>query len=121
MSPHLQVWRFHVTMLVSILHRGAGIILYASLIALAAMLTAIAMGPAAYDALIGWAPFWLIQTKILAFTAALAFHFGNGIRHLFWDAGTGFQPATANLTAWLVILFTFAAPAALFIYINFVR
>lgn len=121
MAPHLQVWRFHITMWVSILHRVAGCVLYLGAIGVAAWLAAVAMGPAAYDAVIGWAPLWLIQAKIAAVTAALAFHFANGIRHLFWDAGAGFKPATANMTAWFVVIFTFAAPAALLYFLNFVR
>lgn len=105
-------------MAVSILHRVTGVGLYLGAIAIGVWLTALAAGPAAYDALLGWAPAWLIWTKIYALTAVFAFHFANGVRHLFFDAGAGFKPATANTTAWLVIAFTFAAPAALYLLLQ---
>lgn len=118
LSPHLQVWRFHITMLVSILHRVMGVILYAGAIALVLWLGALALGPAAYRDLLGIVPGWLLEAKIVAVVAALTFHLANGVRHLFWDFGAGFKPATANLTAWLVVLATFAAPAALLAWLH---
>lgn len=118
LSPHLQVWRFHITMLVSILHRVMGVALYAGAIGLVVWLGAIALGPGAYANLMGLAPAWLIEVKLVAILAALAFHLTNGVRHLFWDFGAGFKPATANFTAWLVVLATFAAPAALLAYLH---
>jgi succinate dehydrogenase / fumarate reductase, cytochrome b subunit len=118
MSPHAFAWRWHVTMAVSILHRVTGVMLYAGAIGLAVWLVALAAGPGAYHTLLGLAPAWLIWAKIYALVAVLAFHFANGVRHLFWDAGVGFKPATANLTAWLVIVFTFAAPAALYLFVQ---
>lgn len=118
MSPHALSWRWHVTMAVSILHRVTGVVLYAALIGVAIWLTALAAGPGAYRALFDWFPDWLIWAKLYAIGVALAFHFANGIRHLFWDAGAGFKPSTANMTAWLVIVFSFAAPAALFYFVQ---
>lgn len=118
MSPHAFAWRWHVTMAVSILHRVMGVGLYLATIGLAVWLTALAAGPAAYDAVLGWAPAWLIWLKIYGLTAVFAFHFANGVRHFFFDMGAGFKPATANTTAWLVIAFTFAAPAALYLLLQ---
>lgn len=118
LSPHLGVWRWHITMLVSILHRVTGIVLYVGAIGLVVWLGAIALGPRTYDALLGVLPLWLIEAKIAAIVAVLAFHLANGVRHLFWDAGAGFRLATANTTAWFVILFALAAPAALLAWLH---
>lgn len=118
LSPHLQVWRWHVTLFVSILHRITGAILFAAAALLVVWLGAIALGPRAYDGLMSLLPAWLIQAKIAAAVFVLAFHLANGVRHLFWDFGAGFRPATANMTAWLVILVAFAAPAALLAWLN---
>lgn len=114
LSPHLGQWRWHITMLVSILHRVTGVALYLGAIGLVVWLCALAAGPDAYGALMGLVPAWLIWTKLYVVTAALGFHAANGVRHLFWDMGKGFQPKTADLTAWLVILFALAAPCGLY-------
>lgn len=118
LSPHLQVWRFHITMWVSILHRIAGGALYAGAVGVVLWLGALALGPAAYRSLVEAVPLWLAEALAAALLAAFAFHFANGVRHLFWDFGAGFRPATANATAWLVVLFSLAAPAAFLAYLH---
>src|SRR5262249_3273947 len=119
LSPHLQQWRWHVTMLVSILHRVTGIVLYLGAIGLVVWLCALAAGHDAYESLIRIVPGWVIWAKLYAVTAALGFHAANGVRHLFWDAGKGFQPKTANATAWVVILAAIAAPLGLYALTHF--
>ncbi len=109
LSPHLQVWRWHITLLVSILHRGAGVLLYLGAVGLVVWLGAIALGPGAYHRLLDIVPGWLIELKLAAIVGVLAFHLANGVRHLFWDFGAGFKKETANATAWLVWLVAIAA------------
>lgn len=118
LSPHLGVWRWHITLLVSILHRGMGVVLYGGAIVLVLWLGALALGPAAYRDLLALFPGFLLEALLAAALAALTFHLANGVRHLFWDFGSGFKLATANLTAWLVVLATLAAPAALLAYLH---
>lgn len=113
LSPHMGVWRWHITMAASIFHRGAGIVLYLAVIGIVTWLAALAMGPDAYDALIGWTPRWLVHAAAYAVAAVLGFHLANGVRHLAWDSGAGFKPQTANLTAWIALLCALAAPAGL--------
>lgn len=118
-SPHLQVWRWHVTMLASILHRLSGIALYGGAFAFAAWLTIVAQGPEAYapvGELLSSAPG---QWALYALVAALAFHFANGVRHFVFDFGFGLKPANAETTAWAAILFAFAAPIGLWALISF--
>ena len=91
LSPHLQVYRPQITSVLSITHRATGIALAAGTLLLVYWLTALAAGPEAYadaSALLGS---WLGRTVLLGFTLALFFHLANGIRHLFWDAGKGFE------------------------------
>jgi succinate dehydrogenase / fumarate reductase cytochrome b subunit len=118
LSPHLQVWRWHVTMFASILHRVTGVALYAGVIVLVLWLCALAAGPETFapiDDLLrtpaGVAAFY-------AFVGALGFHLANGLRHLFWDAGAGFQPATAEATAWFALIGLIAAPAGFWFILN---
>lgn len=96
LSPHLQVWRWHVTMLASILVRISGAALAAGALLVAAWLAALAFGPDAYAAFTGWlgSPPGLLVW--IGLTAALAYHFAGGVRHLIWDMGEGLTPRSAN-------------------------
>ena len=104
LSPHLQVWRWHVTMATSILHRGAVIALYIGALILAGLFVALASGEDAYadyTALLGSPPGLLV---LFGLTAALIYMALYTIRQLFWDFGVGFDIKTANLTSWLTII-----------------
>ena len=100
LSPHLQIWRFTVTMAASITHRGTGIAMYAGTALLAIWLFATASSPALFAVLsnILASPIGLIV--LAGYSWALFFHMINGLRHLFWDAGKGFELETARMTAW---------------------
>jgi succinate dehydrogenase / fumarate reductase cytochrome b subunit len=109
LSPHVQIWRWHVTMTASILHRVTGLFLYLGLLVLAGWALALAEGRSAFDAyaaLLKSAP-----GLALLFLVTLSgfFHLANGIRHLAWDLGFGFKLKTANATALIALLFGLAA------------
>lgn len=109
LSPHLQVWRWHITMLTSILHRATGVALYGGALFLTAWLVALASGPQAYAVVEGFFLGLIGRVILFGFTLALAYHLANGVRHLFWDAGVGFEPKTADATAWAVMAFALVA------------
>lgn len=118
-SPHVSIWRWHVTMATSILHRVSGVGLYGAAIGLALWLMATAGGPELY-ALIGpHFTTWYGQAALYLIVAALAYHLANGIRHLVFDTGAGLTPADADTSAWFAILFAFAAPAGLWALLTF--
>lgn len=99
LSPHLQIWKFTVTMAASITHRACGGALYGGTLILAIWLFATAKHPPLYGIISDLlaSPLGLI---FLAFYSwALMFHMFNGVRHLFWDAGHGFDLPTARRTA----------------------
>jgi succinate dehydrogenase / fumarate reductase cytochrome b subunit len=102
LSPHLQIYRWPITMAASITHRATGIALSAGTLFLAWWIIAAAAGPNAYGvfASIANTPIGIIV--LFGFVWSLAFHFLNGIRHLAWDLGHGFKLPTAKLTAALV-------------------
>ncbi|MGE3302878.1 MAG: succinate dehydrogenase, cytochrome b556 subunit [Hyphomonadaceae bacterium] len=118
LSPHLQVWRWHVTMAASILHRGTGLALAAGVIGLACWLSAAASGEAVFAEYDAIARSLQGQVALYGLVACLGFHLVNGVRHLFWDAGKGFSLPTANMTALFAITGFFAAPAALWIWLH---
>ncbi|MEM9739513.1 MAG: succinate dehydrogenase, cytochrome b556 subunit [Pseudomonadota bacterium] len=119
LSPHLQVWRFHLTMHASIMHRITGSALYFGSALIAAWIFALTLSPQAD----GDAPsfFWLIEMVITSipgqiilvlWAAAVLFHLANGIRHLLWDGPRiGFDPKTAS--TWSAFNFLFAVFGAI--------
>ncbi len=99
LSPHLQIYRWQVTMAASVLHRLSGVGLGIGTLLLTCWLLALADGPQSYGALQGFLASWFGRLMLLGFTWALMFHMCNGIRHLFWDTGRGFDLPDANRTA----------------------
>lgn len=108
LSPHVSIWRWHITMASSIFHRVSGVANYIGMIAVVAWLFAAAMGPEAYDAFAAVAASIPGQIILFGFTLSIIYHLLNGVRHLVWDIGHGFAPKTANLTGWLVLVLAIA-------------
>ena len=104
LSPHLQIYRLPISALISISHRVAGVLLAVGSLVLVYWLVAVASGPDAFadaQALLGSV---VGRVLLLALTLALFYHLANGIRHLFWDAGFGFEPRTVRASGMLVIV-----------------
>jgi succinate dehydrogenase / fumarate reductase cytochrome b subunit len=104
LSPHLQIYRWPVTMATSILHRATGCGLAAGTLLLAWWLVAAAVGPEYYAMVQACLGSWLGRLVLLGFSWALFYHLLNGIRHLFWDAGHGYSIPVANKSGWAVII-----------------
>lgn len=104
LSPHLQIYRWPVTMLTSILHRITGVALAAGLLLVSVVLLATAMGPNYFGAAHDWLASILGRLVLLGFTLAFSFHLANGIRHLVWDAGAGFGLKTARASGIFVFI-----------------
>jgi succinate dehydrogenase / fumarate reductase cytochrome b subunit len=103
LSPHVQVWRWHITMAASILTRATGVALYGGLLILALGALALASGADAFStfsAVLGSIPGRLV---LLGITFSVFYHMAAGIRHLVWDLGKGFEPKTASFTAFFAI------------------
>lgn len=99
LSPHLQIYGWKITMAASITHRITGVGLGIGSLLLTGWLLALAGGPESYAALQGFLGSWFGKLVLLGFTWSLMYHLCNGLRHLFWDVGYGFDVATANRTA----------------------
>ncbi|MBZ9937146.1 succinate dehydrogenase, cytochrome b556 subunit [Mesorhizobium sp. BR1-1-16] len=98
LSPHLQIYRWPITMLMSILHRATGIALYAGTLLLAWWVIAAAAGPTYFDVASGVLGSWIGRLVLFGYTWALVHHLLGGIRHFIWDVGAGFsKPARDNL------------------------
>ena len=106
LSPHLSIYRWPITMTLSILHRATGVALSVGLIAFVVWLQSIAFGAASYEVVAGWMDTIIGKLALLGWSIAFFFHFSNGVRHLFWDAGIGFEVRQANASAWFVLVST---------------
>ena len=103
-SPHLQIYRLPLTALISISHRVCGVVLSFGAVLLVLLLAAAASKTDCYQAIHTHLSTWYGKLFLISFSFALYFHLCNGVRHLFWDIGLGFELATADLTAKLVIV-----------------
>ena len=115
MSPHVQVWKWHTTMLGSILHRATGVANYLGLILVAGWLFAAASGPEAYAAFENVASSIPGKIILFGFTVSLLYHALSGARHLVWDAGRGFNPRLASVLGAIIIIASLAGAAAIWI------
>ena len=102
-SPHLQIYRLPLTALLSITHRITGVILAFGCLLLVWILAAAADSAEAYQAIEPHLGSWYGQIFLLGFIFSLYLHFCNGVRHLFWDAGYGFELEVVDITAKLAI------------------
>jgi succinate dehydrogenase / fumarate reductase cytochrome b subunit len=104
LSPHLQIFRPIVTMVMSILHRITGGALYFGMALLAWWLVAAASGPQSFNFVNGLFGTIIGQIVLFGFTWALVHHMLGGLRHFLWDLGYGFELKTANAMAWGTII-----------------
>ncbi len=103
LSPHLQVYKPQLTSVLSITHRATGVALAAGTVLLVWWLFAAAAGPEAFATVQGFMGSWFGYLVLFGFTYALMYHLCNGIRHLFWDAGYGFELETVYKSGWVTV------------------
>jgi len=106
LSPHLQIYEWQLTWILSILHRIAGVALALGTLLLLWWLIAAAAGPGPFAAAQDFMGSWLGRLLLFGWTAAFFFHLANGIRHLAWDAGFGFELPAAYRSGWAVVALT---------------
>ena len=111
LSPHLSVYRWPITMTLSILHRGTGIAMSVGLVVLAAWLVAAASDGEEYARFVELMSSIVGRLFLIGWSFAFFYHLGNGIRHLVWDTGRGLEKHQANASAWFVLLFSLALTA----------
>jgi succinate dehydrogenase / fumarate reductase cytochrome b subunit len=115
MSPHTSIWKWHITMASSILHRVTGVGNYIGIFIVVAWLFVTTTGQENYDqfsAVTGSIPGMVI---LFGFTLSICYHLLNGIRHLFMDAGIALNPKTGSFTATLALLAAIVLAVVIFI------
>lgn len=117
LSPHLQIYRPQLTTVLSIMHRFTGIGLSIGIIPIVLWLGGIAMGPGTYLTVSIWFTSPLGISLLMGWAFCFYFHLANGIRHLFWDVGWGYNLFHVYRSGWCVIIFTTACTAFTFWWI----
>lgn len=104
LSPHLQIYRLTLTMMMSIVHRITGASLAVGFALLTWWLVAVSIGPSAFACVDAFFSSLIGQALLLAFTWTLIHHMLGGIRYLIWDTGAGLDTTTIEVFAWATII-----------------
>lgn len=105
LSPHLGIYRWEISNALSILHRMTGVMLSAGALVLVAWLISVVAGKDFYACLNVWISSLPGRLMLFGLTFCFFYHLGNGVRHLFWDVGRGFEKQRARATGWMVVTF----------------
>jgi succinate dehydrogenase / fumarate reductase cytochrome b subunit len=104
LSPHLQIYRWNISSLLSITHRISGVINLFSLILIFFWLLVLNLGEIYYELFLLMINSFLGKFILIGFTWSMSFHLLSGLRHLIWDFGYGFEIKTANISGIIVII-----------------
>src|SRR5690554_4158260 len=111
LSPHLQVYRWQMTMVTSVLHRFSGLLLSLGMVLVVAWLVALAAGPQAFASVTGWLASPAGLVLLFLWSVALFYHLFNGIRHLLWDAGWLLELKGAYASGWAMLVLSLVMTA----------
>jgi succinate dehydrogenase / fumarate reductase cytochrome b subunit len=117
LSPHLQIYRPQINMVMSIVHRITGAALYFGTLLIVWWLLAAATGPDYFASVNGLLATWPGMVVIVGYTWALIHHMLGGLRHFVWDTGAGLDIATVDLMSWATIVLSVLLTAGLWLYI----
>ena len=115
LSPHIQVYKFMLSYVMSGFHRVSGLALYFGVLLVAWWLVAAAAGPNAYGNFEWFIGSWIGKLVLLGYTWALLHHLLGGIRHLIWDLGYGFEPSEREFLALATIVGSISLTVLVFV------
>jgi succinate dehydrogenase / fumarate reductase cytochrome b subunit len=107
LSPHIQIYRWHVSSLVSISHRITGIINILAIMIICGWVTSLLMGEMTYEITKIFLQSIFGKFLILGLTWSFSFQILSEVRHLFMDLGYGFELRATKITGLIVILGSF--------------
>ena len=116
LSPHLQIYRWHISSLLSIIHRISGIINLLALILIFFWLVILSLGESNYELFLLTINSFFGKFILIGFTWSMIFHLLSVIRHLAWDLGYGFEIKTANISGIIVIISSLALTILFWIF-----
>ena len=103
LSPHLQIYRPQLTSVLSIMHRGTGVVLAISSLLIGWWFWSAMAGPESYQTAYGFFNSFFGKILLFLWTACLFYHLSNGIRHLIWDTGQALELEHAYLAGKCVL------------------
>lgn len=112
LSPHATIYRWQITNTLSILHRLTGLYLSLGAFVLVGWLMSLAGGAASYQSALAVLDTFVVRLLVLGWVFCFFYHLANGIRHLFWDVGLGFEPSRIRASGLAVVAFAVVATAA---------
>ena len=115
LSPHLQVYNPQITSVMSILHRITGVVLALGSLGLLWVLISLSMGPEAFSSAQACIGGVFGRLAAFAFSLCLMYHLFNGVRHLFWDIGKGYDLSTVTRSGLLVLALTVLSTTGLWL------
>jgi len=118
LSPHLTIYRWPISMILSILHRITGVAMSVGLVVLVLWLAAIAFDQASYESLRNMLASVPGRVLLLGWCFAFFLHLANGVRHLIWDTGRLFEKRQADVSAWIVLIAAVLMTAAYWLTIG---
>ena len=116
LSPHLQIYRWHISSLLSITHRIAGVINLLALILIFFWLLGLSFGESNYELFLLMMNSFFGKFILIGFSWSMVFLILSGLRHLAWDLGYGFEIKTANISGVIVIIFSFVLTIIFWIF-----
>ena len=117
LSPHLQVYRWQITMVMSIAHRATGVALALGSLLLVYWLVSLASGPEAYAAALEFLGSTPVMAVLVGASFAFFYHLCNGIRHLVWDTGRGFEISQLYASGYAAIIASIVLTAGFWLLI----
>ena len=117
LSPHLQIYKPLINMVMSILHRITGIALYLGTLLLAWWLIAAATGPDYFNYVSSWFATWYGQLILVGYTWALLHHMLGGLRHFIWDMGRGYELKVIDQLSWGSIVLSFVLTGLVWFFV----
>ena len=116
LSPHLQIYKPLINMVMSILHRITGVALYVGTLLLAWWLIAAATGPDYFDYVASWFAAWYGKLVLIGYTWALLHHMLGGLRHFLWDTGRGYDLQVIDQLSWGSIILSLVLTGAVWFF-----
>ena len=116
LSPHLQIYRWQITSVISILHRISGIVTSFGSVVLVIWLLSIGIGEETFKLINSIYLSFLGRAVLIGITLSVCFNTLNDIRHLFWDYGYGFSLSAVKVTGWLIVLLSIVLTVLIWLF-----
>ena len=120
LSPHLQVYRWQMTSVLSILHRGTGLLLVLGAVIIGFWVITLALGHSIFDSYQACLGSLVGKVLLVGWSFSLFYHWANGIRHLLWDVGWGYEIERVYMTGWIVISISVILTGLLWLSVVFI-